>query len=49
MSGASRALFRRTARSDAAGSLVPGNYDTDMVRASPLASSGDFLLRPAVC
>ena len=34
---------------DAASSLVPGNRDTDMVRASPLASSGDFLLRPAIC
>jgi len=34
---------------DAASPPVPGNDDTDMVRASPLACSGDFLLRLAVC
>src|ERR1700719_4777301 len=34
---------------DAASPLVPGNDDADMVRASPLACSGDFLLRLAVC
>jgi hypothetical protein len=34
---------------DAASPLVPGNDDTDMVRASPLARSGDFLLRLAGC
>src|SRR5690349_21171379 len=34
---------------DAASSLVPGNDDTDMVRASPLACCGDFLLGLAVC
>jgi hypothetical protein len=28
---------------------VPGNDDTDMVRASPLARSGDLLLRLAGC
>ena len=34
---------------DAASPLVPGNDDADMVRASPLACSGDFLLRLDVC
>ena len=34
---------------DAARPLVPGNDDADMVRASPLACSGDFLLRLAGC
>src|SRR5690242_5076173 len=34
---------------DAASPLVPGNDDTDMVRASPLACSSDFLLRLATC
>jgi hypothetical protein len=34
---------------DAASPLVLGNDDTDMVRASPLARSGDFLLRLTVC
>src|SRR5262249_9893813 len=34
---------------DAAGPLVPGNRGADMVRASALASSGDFLLRLAGC
>ena len=34
---------------DAASPLVPGNDDADMVRASALAGSGDFLLRLAVC
>jgi DDE family transposase len=34
---------------DAASPLVPGNDDADMVRASPLACSGDFLLRLAGC
>jgi hypothetical protein len=34
---------------DAASPLVPGNDDPDMVRARPLACSGDFLLRLAVC
>src|SRR5271156_2547044 len=33
----------------AASPLVPGNDDADMVRASPLACSGDFLLRLAGC
>ena len=33
---------------DAASSLMPGNDDAHMVRASPLACSGDFLLRLAV-
>jgi hypothetical protein len=33
---------------DAAGSLIPGNDHADMVRASPLACSGNFLLRLAV-
>jgi len=37
------------ALSDAASPLVPGNDDTDMVRASPLTCSGDFLLCLAVC
>jgi hypothetical protein len=53
-----RGVFRRPGRLrdvelavalfDAASPLVPGNDDTDMVRASPLACSGDFLLRLAV-
>src|ERR1700680_1546060 len=34
---------------DAASPLMPGNDDADMVRASSLACSGDFLLRLAVC
>jgi len=34
---------------DAARPLVPGNDDADMVRASPLACRGDFLLRLAGC
>ena len=34
---------------DAACSLVPRNGATDMVRASSLACSGDFLLRLAIC
>ena len=34
---------------DAASPLVPGNSGTDMVRASALAGSGDFLLRLAGC
>jgi hypothetical protein len=34
---------------DAASPLVPGNGGADMVRASPLACSGDFLLRLAAC
>jgi hypothetical protein len=34
---------------DAAGPLVPGNRGADMVRASALACSGDFLLRLAGC
>ncbi len=34
---------------NAASPLVPGNDDTDMVRASALASGGDFLLRLAGC
>src|SRR6202171_6363914 len=34
---------------DAASPLVPGNDNADMVRASPLACSGDFLLRLAGC
>ena len=34
---------------DAANPLMPGNGDTDMVRASALASSGDFRLRSAGC
>jgi hypothetical protein len=29
--------------------LVAGNDGTDMVRASSLASSGDFLLRLTIC
>jgi hypothetical protein len=28
---------------------MPGDDDPDMVRARPLACSGDFLLRLAVC
>jgi hypothetical protein len=34
---------------DAASPLVPGNGGTDMIRASALACSGDFLLRLAGC
>ena len=34
---------------DTASALVPGNGGTDMVRASPLACSGDVLLRLAAC
>ena len=34
---------------DAASPLVPGNRGADMVRASALACSGDFLLRLAGC
>jgi hypothetical protein len=34
---------------DAASPLMPGNDDADMVRASALARSGDFLLRLAGC
>src|SRR5260370_30963796 len=34
---------------DAASQLVPGNGAADMVRANPLACSGDFLLRLAAC
>jgi hypothetical protein len=34
---------------EAGSPLVPGNGSADMVRASPLACSGDFLLRPAGC
>src|SRR3984893_11723318 len=34
---------------DAASPLVPGNGAADMVRANPLACSGDFLLRLAAC
>jgi hypothetical protein len=34
---------------DAASPLVAGNGDADMVRASGLAGSGDFLLRPGGC
>src|SRR5690348_3116058 len=34
---------------DAAGPLVPGDRDADVVGAHPLACRGDFLLRPAVC
>src|ERR1700730_13812927 len=34
---------------DAAGPLVSGNRGADMVRASALACSGDFLLRLAGC
>jgi hypothetical protein len=34
---------------DAASPLVPGNGGADMVRASALACSGDFLLRLADC
>ena len=34
---------------EAAGSLIPGNDETDMIRASPLACGGNFLLRLAVC
>src|SRR5215471_12024245 len=34
---------------DAASPLVPGNDDANMVRASALACSGDFLLRLASC
>ena len=34
---------------DAASPLVPGNGGADMVWASPLACSGDFLLRLAAC
>src|ERR1700730_10671530 len=37
------------AQFDAASPLVPGNDAADMVRASPLACSGDFLLRLAGC
>ena len=34
---------------DTAGPPVPGNDNTDMVRASTFACSGDFLLRLASC
>ena len=34
---------------EAASPLVPGNRGADMVRASSLACSGDFLLRLAGC
>jgi hypothetical protein len=34
---------------EAASPLVPGNGGADMVRASSLACSGDFLLRLAGC
>src|ERR1700730_14536734 len=34
---------------DTAGPLVPGNRGADVVRASPLACGGDFLLRLAGC
>jgi hypothetical protein len=34
---------------DAASPLVPGNDDTDTVRARPHACSGDLRLRLAVC
>jgi hypothetical protein len=34
---------------DAASPLVPGDGNSDMVRASTLARSGDFLLRLAGC
>src|SRR5580692_9695503 len=34
---------------DAASALVPGNGAADMIRANPLACSGDFLLRLAAC
>jgi hypothetical protein len=34
---------------DAAGPLVPGNRGADMVWASTVACSGDFLLRLAGC
>ena len=34
---------------DAASPLVAGNGGADMVRASSLACSGDFLLRLAIC
>ena len=34
---------------DAASPLVAGNGGADMVRASSLACSGDFRLRPAIC
>jgi hypothetical protein len=34
---------------DAASPLVAGNGGADMVRASSLACSGNFLLRPAIC
>ena len=54
-----RGVFRRPGRLrdvelavalfDAASPLVPGNDDTDMVRASPLACGSDFLLRLAIC
>jgi hypothetical protein len=37
------------AQLDAASSLMPRNYAANMIRASPLACSGDFLLRLAVC
>lgn len=34
---------------DAAGPLVPGEGDADMIGANPFACIGDFLLRLAVC
>ena len=34
---------------DAAGALVPGNGGADMIWASALACSGDFLLRLTAC
>ena len=34
---------------DAAGPLVPGDRDADVVSACPFACRGDFLLRFAVC
>jgi hypothetical protein len=34
---------------DAASPLVPGNRGADMVRASPFARRGNFLLRLAAC
>jgi hypothetical protein len=44
-----RGIELAVAQFDAASPLMPGNDDTDMVRAGPLACSGDFLLRLAVC
>src|SRR5690348_7051500 len=47
--GRLRCIELAVALFDAAGPLVPGDRDADVVGAHPVACRGDFLLRPAAC